>query len=175
MTEKPTNPKDSVGIRKGGTSMIPLGVIYELGLALLEGARKYGRHNWRKVGVRYSVYVDAAKRHIDEFWEGQDMDRDNPDVHNLTKAIACLTVLRDSMMFGNAVDDRPPPLKEGWLQRIHTAACNIIDRTPDPKPAVLATEVSRDTEAPQMAKCKRCLTVFPYGSAHVCPPQFHKP
>lgn len=133
---KDTNPKDAVGIRKVFFSVIPWGVIWELGLALLEGARKYGRHNWRVAGVRASVYVDASQRHITEWWEGTDIDPDSGLSH-ITKAIATLTVLRDSMMIGNYIDDRPPPLPTGLLGEMNKKASEIIDRYPDPKPAFI--------------------------------------
>ena len=133
-TEKPSNPKDSVGIKKVPFSVIPANVIGELGLALLEGARKYGRHNWRVVGVRASVYFDAAMRHLTAFWEGQDIDPDSGLSH-ITKAIATLTVLRDAMLNNNWEDDRPPPLTEGWINDLNKKAAEVIERYPDAKAA----------------------------------------
>lgn len=133
---KDTNPKDAVGVRKVCFSVIPWAVIAELGLALLEGARKYGRHNWRVAGVRASVYVDACSRHISDWWEGVDIDKDSGLSH-ITKAIATLTVLRDSMIQGNWVDDRPPVTPPGWLEDLNKKASAIIDKYPDPKPAFL--------------------------------------
>lgn len=130
---KPTNPKDSVGIRKVPFHVIPWRVIAELGLALLEGARKYGAYNWRASGVRASVYIDATNRHLADFWEGVDIDPDS-SVSHVTKAIASLTVLRDSMLHGNWVDDRPIRAAEGWLQELNQKAGEIIDRYPNPKP-----------------------------------------
>jgi len=105
--EKETNPKDSVGTRKVPISTVPTGSLLEVGLAVLEGARKYGRHNYRVSGVRGSVYYDAVMRHISAWWEGQDIDPDS-GMHHIVKAIAGLLVLRDSMLMGNWVDDRPP-------------------------------------------------------------------
>lgn len=134
LTTKDTNPKDAVGVRKVPfLSVIPMGVIGELALALLEGARKYGRHNYRKSGVRASVYMDAQGRHMAAWWEGEDMDRES-NLNHVTKAIATLTVLRDSMMTGNWVDDRPPAtLPTGWVAGQNQAACWVIDRIPDAK------------------------------------------
>lgn len=133
-TSKPSNPKDSVGIKKVPHSTIPSGVVGELGLAMLEGARKYGRHNWRVIGVLTSVYYDAAKRHLDAFWEGQDTDPDSGLPH-IVKAMACLTVIRDAQMMGTCVDDRPPPLPEGWQDRLNEMAAALIEHYPDPKEA----------------------------------------
>jgi hypothetical protein len=139
---KDTNPKDAVGVRKAYFSVIPWGVIAELGLAMLEGARKYGRHNYRVAGVRASVYFDAADRHMKEWWEGVDTDKDSGLSH-IAKAIACLVVLRDSMMVGNWIDDRPPPLPAGWLDELNKKASEIIDKYPDPKEPYTAEEMIR--------------------------------
>ena len=105
--EKLSNPKDALGIKKAPVSTLSAAVKYEIGLAMLEGARKYGRHNYRAVGVRASVYYDAFNRHVDSWWEGEDIDSDS-GLHHLAKALACLYVLRDSQLRGNWVDDRPP-------------------------------------------------------------------
>lgn len=106
-TSKPTNPKDAVGIRKPPSSCVPQTVMAEVGVGMLEGARKYGRHNFREVGVRASVYYDALRRHMDYWWEGEDADPDSGLSH-VTKAICCLVVLRDAMLQNKLTDDRPP-------------------------------------------------------------------
>ena len=129
---KPTNPKDAVGIRKVPFHVVPWRVIAGVGLALLEGARKYGSYNWRAAGVRASVYFDATQRHLGDWWEGVDIDPDSGLSH-IDKAIASLTVLRDSMLHGNWVDDRPIRAAEGWLQEQNAKAGEIIDRYPEPK------------------------------------------
>jgi len=106
-------------------------VIGEMGLALLEGARKYGRHNWRKVGVRASVYHDAVvARHMAAWWEGEDTDLDSGLSH-LTKAMAGLHVLRDAQIRGLMLDDRPPGTS-GFVQKMNDKAAEIISRYPDP-------------------------------------------
>lgn len=130
---KETNPKDAVGVRKVPLSVVPSGVMTELGLALLEGARKYGRHNYRVAGIRYSVYYDAAMRHLMSWWEGEDIDRDSGLSH-VTKAIATLTVLRDAMIRRSYSDDRPPKMIDGWLVGMNEKAGSIIDSYPDAKP-----------------------------------------
>lgn len=148
MDEKNTNPKDAMGIAKVPQSCIPAPVIGELGLAMMEGALKYGRHNYRSVGVRASVYFDAAKRHLDAFWEGEDTDPQS-GVHHLVKAMACLAVLRDSMLQKNWVDDRPPPSPEGWQEELNQKAAALLKKYPDPKPAH-TSKVSPDTKKATM-------------------------
>jgi len=140
-TTKATNPKDSVGTRKVPFSCVPAPVLSELAVALLEGARKYGRHNYRVAGVRMSVYYDATLRHLTSWWEGEDLDPDSGLSH-ITKAIASLTVLRDSMIQGNATDDRPPVSPEEWLANLNKHASEVIDRYPD----AVTPYVKGDTE-----------------------------
>lgn len=136
LAAKDTNPKDAVGTKKWRVySTVPMTVIWELGVAMLEGARKYGRHNYRVAGVRASVYVDAAKGHIDSWWEGEDIDADSGLSH-ITKAIASLAVMRDAMIQKKFVDDRPPhtdlaAFREG-LQKV---VDDIFARLPNAVPA----------------------------------------
>jgi len=122
---KPSNPKDTIGILKVPTSTVPAPVVKELGLALLEGACKYGRHNYRIIGVLSSVYYDAANRHLDAWWEGEDTDPDSGLSH-ITKAIASLTVLRDAMIQNQLTDDRPPKSPDGWMEDLNKKAEEIL-------------------------------------------------
>ena len=132
-TTKDTNPKDAVGCKKPPMSTVSAAVMLEVGAGMLEGACKYGRHNYREAGVRSSVYYDAAMRHMMSWWEGEDIDADS-GINHISKAIACLTVLRDAQMNDMVNDDRPPKMKEGWLDRIQTKVDDILERYPDPKP-----------------------------------------
>lgn len=129
---KDTNPKDAVGTGKVPFSVISWVVIAETGLGMLEGGRKYGRHNYREAGVRGSVYFDSTLRHMTAWWEGEDIDPDS-GLNHITKAIAGLTVLRDSMIRENWVDDRPPKVKAGWIQELNEKAKKIIEKYPDAK------------------------------------------
>ena len=130
---KETNPKDSVGIKKVPFSTVPSEVVAEIGLAMLEGARKYGRHNYRIAGVRSSVYYDALFRHITAWWEGEDIDPDS-GLNHVIKALSTLTVLRDAMINDKLTDDRPPSLKAGWVTELNKKAAEIIDKHPDSLP-----------------------------------------
>lgn len=133
---KDTNPKDAVGIRRWRQfTCIPLTVVAEIGVAMLEGARKYGRHNYRVAGVRSSVYVDAAMGHIMQYWEGEDTDPDS-GLHHITKAIASLVVLRDAQINGMVTDDRPPPPDLDALRAgLQVVVDDLFEHHPDPKPA----------------------------------------
>lgn len=74
-------------------------------LGLLDGAMKYGRANWRATGVRASIYVDACKRHLHAWFEGEEFDPDSKLPH-LSHAIACLAILIDAEACGRLIDDR---------------------------------------------------------------------
>lgn len=133
VNSKRTNPKDAVGTGKVPLSTVPMPVMMEVGLAMLEGARKYGRHNYRIAGIRASVYYDAAMRHLAAWWEGEDIDPDSGLSH-ITKAIATLVVLRDGQMNGMWTDDRPPAFRNGnWLRFMNSDAAKIIEKYPDAK------------------------------------------
>lgn len=132
MSEKPTNPKDMMGVMKAPMSTVSAPVMAEVGVAMLEGALKYGRHNYRAVGVRASVYYDATMRHLMDWWEGQDIDPDSGMSH-ITKAITSLVVLRDSMIQGNWSDDRPPHSPEFYVelnQKVAALREKYSDRDP---------------------------------------------
>lgn len=130
---KESNPKDAIGSRKVPLGLVPQQVVAEVGLALLEGACKYGAHNYRAIGVRSSVYHDAAHRHLAAWWEGQDIDPAS-GLHHITKALASLTVLRDAMIQGMCEDDRPPAAADpDWVERLNAEAARIIDAHPEPK------------------------------------------
>lgn len=130
--DKLSNPKDAVGIRKAPLSCVPMPVIAEMGAAMLEGAAKYGRHNWRGVGVRGSVYFDATMRHLISYWEGEDIDPDSGLSH-LTKALVSLAVWRDAQIQGKYEDDRPPRSAE-FYPALHTVVGAMLDKHADKKP-----------------------------------------
>lgn len=133
MSEKPSNPKDIVGIRKVSLSVLPTPVMWEVALGMTEGALKYGRHNYRAIGVRASVYYDATQRHMTDWWEGQDLDPES-GLNHITKAISSLTVLRDAMIRDMWEDDRPPATDPAFLQDLNARASLLVDKYADRNP-----------------------------------------
>lgn len=131
---KPTNPKEGLGIKKVPTHCIPSGPLFELGLAMMEGGRKYGSHNYRAMGARASVYFDAIERHLRAWWEGEDIDPDS-GLHHLVKIMGCCVVMRDSQMMGNDIDDRPIkyPIIGLDMNRLNTLAERVIEKYPECK------------------------------------------
>lgn len=155
---KPSNPKDALGINKVPYSTISQPVMAEVGVAMLEGALKYGRHNYRAIGVRASVYFDAgAARHMALWWEGEDEDPDTCELapegqdtgvyngdgkavipgtglHHITKAIAGLCVIRDAMIQGKFIDDRPPKSPKGWQNAMNKKVKALNKKYPNAVP-----------------------------------------
>jgi hypothetical protein len=106
---KDTNPKDAIGATKLPMSLVPETAIALASLAHLAGALSYGKWNWRKAGVRASIYLDALKRHIAKWENGQELDSDSGLPH-LAHALACLNIIVDSRACGKLTDDRPPSI-----------------------------------------------------------------
>lgn len=138
MSRKETNPKDAIAVKKPRYYCnVPANVIRETSVGMLEGGMKYGRHNYRVAGVLASVYYDATIGHINDWWEGQDIDPDS-GLHHITKAIASLIVLRDAQMNNMEKDDRPPKSDvEGDKKRLQVIVDGLFDKYPDPVPPYL--------------------------------------
>lgn len=103
--QKPTNPKDAIGCDKLPLHLWPTTATAMGCLGVLEGMLKYGRTNWRETGVRTSIYIDACKRHLDAYMEGEDRAPDSGTPH-LANALACLAIIVDAQAAGKLNDDR---------------------------------------------------------------------
>lgn len=102
-----TNPKDLLGIKKVRLSLVPPSSTIYQATAMENGADKYGPYNWRSKKVIASIYIDAAKRHLDSWFDGEEFAEDSK-VHHLGHALACLGIIVDAKETGNLIDDRPP-------------------------------------------------------------------
>lgn len=105
---KPSNPKDLIGSDKLPFHLWPETATALGCLGLLDGALKYGRANFRAIGVRASIYYDALRRHMNKWFEGEDIDPDSGLPH-LAHALACLAILVDAEAAGKLNDDRQYP------------------------------------------------------------------
>lgn len=114
--DKDTNPKDVIGSNKLPLSIVPSTLVVFASLGFLEGALKYGRFNWRIAGVRSSIYLDALKRHIAAYENGEDNDP-NTGVPHLSNAHACIGIIQDAKVCGKLTDDRAPRAPVGELIR----------------------------------------------------------
>ena len=100
------NPKDLLEVKKVSFSKLPAVAIAHGAHAMMDGARKYGPYNWRDKNVIASIYIDAALRHLLDWFEGEEEAADS-EVHHLGHAIACCAILLDAQETGNLIDDRP--------------------------------------------------------------------
>lgn len=103
---KDTNPKSFIADKK-----VPLHLISPIAKALLSsaaflGATKYGAWSWRAGGARASTYYGALQRHMDRWYEGEELDDDGTP--HLANALACICILAEAKYRGVLEDDRPP-------------------------------------------------------------------
>lgn len=101
-----TNPKDLLGVKKVSLSKVPASAQIYMALAMQDGAAKYGPYNWRENKVVASIYIDAAKRHLLAWFDGEECAADSGFPH-LAHALASLGIIVDALETGNLVDDRP--------------------------------------------------------------------
>lgn len=102
---KPTNPLEALGSDKIPLHLWPETATVLGALGCLDGALKYGRSNWRASGVRATIYYDAARRHINAWFEGEDTDPASGLPH-VAHALACLAIVVDAEAAGRLNDDR---------------------------------------------------------------------
>lgn len=124
-SEKPSNPKDIIGSEKLPLHLMPTTAINECCLAMLDGALKYGRSNFRAVGVRSSIYYDACRRHLDAWFEGEDNTPDGCHLSHLAHAMACIAILIDAKATGELNDDRMFP--GGYRQQVEDLTPKVAE------------------------------------------------
>jgi len=107
-TSKLSNPKDLIGSDKLPIHLWPTTATALGCLGLLDGMLKYGRTNWRVVGARYTIYIDALLRHTMALLEGEDDDPDSGLPH-LSHILACAAIIADAGAAGKLHDDRMTP------------------------------------------------------------------
>lgn len=106
------NPKSLQGAKKFSLRYLPLSANIAVNQAFEDGAAKYGAANWREKGVATTVYVDAALRHIAQYFDGGQRLAADSGVHNLGHAMACLAIIIDAEQEGQLIDDRPFAAKD---------------------------------------------------------------
>lgn len=125
MSEKPTNPKDLVATSKAPLGQIPPVASAWQSVAHIEGNLKYGLANWREAGVKAMVYIDAAKRHLDKFRDGQWADPETLVPH-LASVAACCNIIIDAMYADKLIDDRPKSLDPEQIERAYGAVESVV-------------------------------------------------
>lgn len=135
-----TNPKDLMGDRKVSLDAVSPFANIEESLAMMDGEMKYGYRNWRDKKVRARVYINACKRHLDMWLEGQEQASDSK-VHHLGHARACLGIILDAQATGNLVDDRSKT-DDLLEKRMETASRWVAWRKQYHKVAALRKEIA---------------------------------
>lgn len=111
MQDKETNPKDAIATNKLPLHLVsPIVKAYQA-IAHFLGNVKYGAWNFRAAGARASVYRSAVDRHLDAWWEGEEIDPTDGTPH-LANALCCINILIEAKESGRLVDDRPPSRPE---------------------------------------------------------------
>lgn len=166
------NPKSIQGMEKVNLFLVPPVAIAHEARAMEDGARKYGPYNWRGNSVAASVYLAAAKRHIDSWLDGEENAADS-GVHHLGHARACLGILLDALETGNLIDDRPSKgAASAVFSRYITddtkkalAAETDIDIVPEPNEKPIGFLSARPGGVPE---CKFCAHRRVAGSEEPC-------
>lgn len=110
------NPKTALGVKKIPLHLVPPSSTFYLAKAFADGAGKYGPYNWREKGISASVYYAAAKRHLDDWWDGEEV-ADDSLVEHVAHAMACCALILDAASLGMLNDDRPPKGASARLQK----------------------------------------------------------
>ena len=100
------NPKNIAARSRIKLAYIPPVATAHCAHALMDGAVKYGAYNWREKSIALMEYVSAAKRHLDDFVDGEDLAPDSL-CHHLGHAMASCAIMLDAIERRNAIDDRP--------------------------------------------------------------------
>lgn len=121
------NPKTGPGRLKPSASVVsPIGTLW-LTAALEFGVSKYSPYNWREKAIPTRTYLDAIRRHLDEYLTGVDLASDSGLPHLAHIAASCI-ILLDAEHAGTLIDDRFKvdgyehlqnrivALKAGWLR-----------------------------------------------------------
>lgn len=136
------NPKTVSGVKKVPLHLVPPSAKHYLAVALADGASKYGPYNWREHAISVSVYKAAMERHLDAFWDGEDLASDS-GVHHIAHAMACCALMLDALSLGKLNDDRPPKGAAAKLQAQYAEQSKVKDM-PEVPPAIQALSAHVD-------------------------------
>ncbi len=114
---KDTNPKDAIADSKVPLWLLSAVAKAKWAVAHFAGLLKYGAWNYRATGVRASVYTSAARRHLDAWESGEEVDPVDGTDHR-ANVMACMAILIDAEAVGKLVDDRPyfAPFREVYAE-----------------------------------------------------------
>lgn len=106
--KKAADPKREAGNLKPGMHCVPPVALIYMGMVMQNGADKYGRVNWRYTDVKYSVYLNAAFRHLLQMLDGEETDPDSGLPH-FAHVMACMAIIADARQSGTLEYDMGYP------------------------------------------------------------------
>lgn len=117
------DPKGIAGAKKMCADVVPLTAVPFSQLAMVDGAKKYGKYNWWEVEENLSLltYMNACYRHYLLFMAGEDYARDS-GVHHLIHLREGPGVLLDALFMGKVTDNRLK-LPDGKLKEYARLIC----------------------------------------------------
>lgn len=80
------------GVKPERHDLIPTGALAALARHYGIGAEKYEDHNWRR-GYEWSKSFNALRRHVDDFWGGEDIDSETGSPHMAAVAFHAFALL----------------------------------------------------------------------------------
>jgi len=102
-----SNPKDKLGKAKIAIGLLPTEGILQGAKAMETGAKKYGPYNWRTSDkIEVMVYINALLRHIYEYLDGVDNDKES-GLSPLAHIVANGCLLLDAIKYDCVIDNRP--------------------------------------------------------------------
>lgn len=99
------DPKGAAGALKAPMWLLPASALQQTAWVHGLGAAKYRAYNWRETGVCASTYISAIMRHLDQWRDGEDIDKESGKSHIAHIAASC-NILMDAQHCGKLVDDR---------------------------------------------------------------------
>ena len=100
------DPKKEAVAKKEPMHLLPTVFLRRTATVLGLGAKKYGEYNWRiSDGVDANTYIAAIRRHIAQYSDGEDVDKES-GVSHLAHIAATCAVLLDAEQHGKLVDNR---------------------------------------------------------------------
>lgn len=106
-------------MQKPPLRLVPAAALIFMSKVMALGAKKYGPYNWRENKVRYTIYLEAAMRHILSALDGEEIDPESGQPH-VAHVASCMAILLDAKATGNLVDDRPIPGAAAYLIKLLT-------------------------------------------------------
>lgn len=101
-----TDPKGAAGKMKDQLQLIPTILERETAKALDNGAKKYQPFNWRFSKVESMTYIGAIRRHLNAYFDGEELDPES-GAHHLGHIAANCAILLDAAEQRTLEDNRP--------------------------------------------------------------------